>query len=454
MVPEFESLIGQVFITGMAGYELHPAFEEHYFRCPSGGFILFGRNVRDAEQLRTLTSSLCGLVSAHNPNCGRPLIGVDQEGGSLSPLRKVVTSLPGNMGLAATRDPGAARYAGYVSGCDLSSLGINLSFAPVLDLARNPANPAVGTRSFGDQPDRVAEFGLSYARGLSEAGVLFTAKHFPGHGSVSEDSHISLPVCTANRSELEREDLVPFRQVIGLPYSAVMAAHVKFTAFDSDHPASLSRPLVTDLLRGDMGFDGVVLTDCLEMNGLRAVGTVPDTAVMAIEAGCDIVLVSHTLELQEAAFDRVRDAVRSGRIGIDRILQSVERIHRWKRGLVPHACAHPVWSWTPELLGERVVSFIPGDAARPWEFGPDPIVIVTPEMGSVTLAEDSNDISCLEDELVRQDVETLRVRCSLNPDTKEIGRVMACIWEHERDVAVGTGRGPSARCARSSAPGS
>ena len=149
---ELDILIGGVLITGFEGLEVGADFEDHYLKCPSGGFILFGRNAGSAAQVRALTDCLRDVALAHNPDHPTPLIGIDQEGGSLSPLRGIVSSLPGNMGLAATGDPEAARYAGYVTGCDLTTLGISLNFAPVLDLAREPLNPAVSTRSFGDDP--------------------------------------------------------------------------------------------------------------------------------------------------------------------------------------------------------------------------------------------------------------------------------------------------------------
>ncbi|MEW6229099.1 MAG: beta-N-acetylhexosaminidase, partial [Bacillota bacterium] len=380
MRSSLDSLVGQLFIIGLTGLEVDSRLEEHYSRCPSGGFILFGRNARDVGQLRKLTSALRDLASEHSREYGAPLIGIDQEGGVLSPLRDMVTSLPGNMGLAATGSPEAARYAGYVTGRDLTSLGIGLNFAPVLDLAREPLNPAIGTRSFGDEPHRVAEFGVAYANGLLDAGVLFVAKHFPGHGSVPEDSHFSLPECTTSKAELLREDLVPFREIARLPHAAMMAAHVRFPDLDPVRPASLSYPLVTRFLREELGFDGVVITDCLEMGGVRKVAEVPEAAVMAIEAGCDIVLVSHTPALQRAAFEAVRNAVSSGRISVRRVEESVATIRRWKEGLGGLALRGPVLprttgGLTPEDLGEQVVTFIQGDPEWPWAFGRSPLVL-------------------------------------------------------------------------------
>ena len=470
---ELDILIGGVLITGFEGLEVGADFEDHYLKCPSGGFILFGRNAGSAAQVRALTDCLRDVALAHNPDHPTPLIGIDQEGGSLSPLRGIVSSLPGNMGLAATGDPEAARYAGYVTGCDLTTLGISLNFAPVLDLAREPLNPAVSTRSFGDDPDRAAGFGREYARGLVEAGVLFTVKHFPGHGVSPDDSHVSMPECLMSVEDRARQDLVPFVQAVKWPGAAFMATHVKFSAIDATRPASLSRDVITGLLRGKMGFDGVVLTDCLEMGGIRPSGSVPEAAVMAIEAGCDMVLVSHTRALQEAAFAAIRDAVRCGRLSVSRLEQSAARIGRWKQGRWATALggSSPEFGtcWTGELLGERVVTYVPGGAAPgstseqsrersssessehssslTLVFGFGPIVLVTPDMGRITLAEDATDISLLKHELERHGIHCAMVRCSMTPDAGDIDHVISQITEASGDGGLCKNR-PGEPCAR------
>ncbi|MGE5588595.1 MAG: glycoside hydrolase family 3 protein [Clostridia bacterium] len=448
MTQRVESLIGQLFITGLPGPVVDPPFEAHYSRCPSGGFILFGRNVRDSAQVRGLTGTLADLASQRDQDCGPPIIAIDQEGGSLSPLRRLVSSLPGNMGLAATGDPEAARLAGYVTGRDLLSLGINTNLAPVLDLAREPLNPAVGTRSFGDDPKKVAELGTAYADGLSKSGVRFVAKHFPGHGSVPEDSHFSLPECRMSKDVLLAQDAVPFIEVAGLPQAALMVAHVKIVDIDPRLPASLSHLLVTGLLRKHLGFDGVVLTDCLEMGGVREVSSVPEAAVMAIEAGCDMVLISHTPQLQEAAFKAVCGAVLSGRLSTERVERSVARIHDWKQGLAATAGAPPtapLASLLPpearsrflDSLGERVVTFVDGDVPGSWKFEPTPVVLVTPSMDRITLAEDSVDASLLLQALESVGITCARVHCSMDPDPREIKEVVARVMDSWRAMARG-----------------
>lgn len=423
-----DSLIGQLFLIGVPGYEVNDDFRAHFKRCPSGGFILFGRNIRDQAQVAGLTAALSALA-AEAADGNPPIIAVDQEGGSLSPLRGLVTSLPGNMGLAAAGDPRIAGQAGYLTGRELRALGINTNLAPVLDLAGEPLNPAIGTRSFGQDPQRVAAYGTAYAEGLLKAGALFAAKHFPGHGCVVEDSHLALPVCRASRQELLAVQAAPFRAVAGLPRAAIMAAHVRYDAVDPERPASLSRPVVTGVLREEFGFDGVVLTDCLEMGGLRQVAAVPEAAVMAIVAGCDLVLISHTPALQEAAFAAVREAVRAGRISLDRLEQSAERIRGWKEKLAERPARAPSRDGIPPDLGVRVLTFVPGDAGCAWRFCREPLILVTPAMDRLTPAEDALDLAPVHEELAKHGLQCARVTCAMEPDRHETAEVLAQIEE-------------------------
>lgn len=420
---DLDSLVGQMFIVGLGGLEIGADFKEFYRRCPAGGFILFRRNVADPGQLKALTLGLRDCALERHAGYGEPVICADQEGGSLSPLREFVSSMPGNMGLAATGDPEAARYAGYVTGRDLSGMGLNLNLAPVLDLAGDPVNQVVSVRAFSDDPDVVAEFGCAYATGLEQSGTLFAAKHFPGHGSVAEDSHVTLPVSRATREELLAADLIPFSAIARLSNPAVMATHIIFSELDPDLPASLSGIILTGLLRREMGYDGVVLTDCLEMDGARKVGPVSEVAVLAVEAGCDLLLVSHTPELQAAAFEAVRNAVRSGRISVGRIEQSVERIARWKAQADSRLDPKVRFALDPESLGEKVATFMPGETE--WRFGADTIVLAVPHMERLTPAEDLSDLSALGDEIRRVGLGCVTISCSMNPGPEEIEEVVA-----------------------------
>lgn len=419
---ELDLLIGQMFVFGFHGYRADRQLLAWYQRHPAGGVILFDRNFQNKDQIQALLGELQSLARSIRPELPL-LVGVDQEGGSLSPLRGIVTSLPGNMGLAATGDPGAAYYAGYTTGRDLRELGFNLNFAPVLDLALT-FNPVVGTRAFSDRPETVAGFGREFARGLGEAGVLFSAKHFPGHGCCTEDSHVELPGCRESLSVLASRDMMPFAESRNFPGAAWMMAHVKYPALDPELPASLS-PRFTRYIRQELGFDGVLMTDCLEMQAIQNTIPYPADAVKAVEAGMDLVLISHTPEHQDASYQAVKEAVRAGRIPIGRIEESVRRITEWKKQIGNGKASNTTQTglWTPDLLAEKALTL--HNAAVSWQFDTLPITLIMPEMNKVTLAENLGDFQVLEAELADCSVACCRIGCSTNPGSPEMERVLA-----------------------------
>ncbi|WP_227378655.1 beta-N-acetylhexosaminidase [Haladaptatus halobius] len=321
--------VGQLFVAGFNGTTPTVEIEELVSERALGGIIYFSRNVESPQQLRTLSRTLQGFV----PDDGPPLlVTVDQEGGRVARL-SWGTELPSAMALGATDDPALAASAGEAVGRELRTLGVDVDLAPVLDVNNNPDNPVIGARSFGERPDRVSELGAAFAAGLQSGGVVACGKHFPGHGDTAVDSHLDLPVIDHDRERLDRVELRPFRRAVGAGIDAIMTTHVAFPiiAEDAERPATLSRRVVTGLLREELGFDGLVLTDCMEMDAIAdGVGTV-EGCVRAVEAGCDLVCVSHTPRVQRAAVDAVVAAVESGRISESRIDESVQRVLRVKR---------------------------------------------------------------------------------------------------------------------------
>ncbi|HZW52694.1 MAG TPA: beta-N-acetylhexosaminidase, partial [Candidatus Elarobacter sp.] len=265
-----------------------------------GALILFARNVGTTEDLRDLVFALRATASPP------PLITVDQEGGRVERIHDGVAALPSAMAVGATGDVALAEKLGTLVGRDLARLGINVDLAPVADLSLQPRSVVVSTRAYGDDPERVGAFAGAFAHGLERAGVAATVKHFPGHGSTAEDSHVALPRVTADAATLRARDLIPFeRAIAGHAASIVITAHVVIEAFDPDRPATLSRKVLTDLLRGELGYDGVVATDCLEMDAIAGgIGTVRG-AVEALAAGADLLLISHRLELAERAAEAI-----------------------------------------------------------------------------------------------------------------------------------------------------
>ena len=267
---------------------------------------------------------------ATSQGAGIPLfISVDQEGGYVARLPRA-TSFPGNMGLGAAGDPALTRKVGEVTARELRACGINMNFAPVVDVNSNPSNPVIGVRSFGESADSVAELGVAMVEGLQNEGVCATIKHFPGHGDTSLDSHIALPTVPHDKARLKTVELKPFQAAIDAGVDVVMTAHVTFPAFEPKPglPATLSRRVLTGLLREDMGFTGLIVTDAMEMGAIVKNFGLEEAAVMAVNAGADIVLVGWPQDWRDAVrvVDALNKAVAEGEIPMSRIDESVQRV--------------------------------------------------------------------------------------------------------------------------------
>ncbi|GAB2699467.1 beta-N-acetylhexosaminidase [Paenibacillus thermoaerophilus] len=321
--------IGQLFVCGFPGLAPDDGIRELISDYGLGGVICFRRNVSDPEQVRRLTEAL----QAEARSAGQPplWIAIDQEGGMVARIDAGVTVMPGSMAIGACGDPDAAYRAALGSGRELRAMGINFNFAPCLDVNNNADNPVIGVRSFGESPEAVANLGMRQIRGYRDAGVAAAAKHFPGHGDTATDSHHEVPVVPHARERLEQVELLPFRTAIAGGVDAIMTAHVVFPAYEPDGiPATVSPRVIDGLLRRTLGYDGVIITDCLEMNAISDTLGVAEGAVAALAAGVDLVLVSHRHDRQKAALEAVYEAVRSGRLDEARINASVDRILRLK----------------------------------------------------------------------------------------------------------------------------
>jgi beta-N-acetylhexosaminidase len=323
-----------------------------------GALILFARNVGTTDELRELVGALRTISSPP------PLITVDQEGGRVERIQHGVAALPSAMAVGATGDVGLAEKLGTLLGRDLARLGINVDLAPVADLSLQPRSVVVATRAYGDDPERVGAFAGAFAHGLERAGVAATVKHFPGHGSTAEDSHVALPRVTADAETLRSRDLVPFRRAIAdRAASIVITAHVVIEAFDPDRPATISRNVLTGLLRGELGYDGIVATDCLEMDAIAGtIGTVRG-AVEALKAGADLLLISHKLELAREAADAIAAAVREGEIPLARLQEAYARVSTLRERLAkPPQLPDGVDDAWPLDAARRAVTVLRGDA--------------------------------------------------------------------------------------------
>jgi beta-N-acetylhexosaminidase len=323
-----------------------------------GAVILFARNVGAAGELG---SAIAALRAGSDPP---PLIAVDQEGGRVARITDpaLVAPLPAAMALGAVADAAAIERAARLVGRDLARLGISVDFAPCADLALDPANVVIGARSFGEHPADVATACVAFARGLERGGVAAAVKHFPGHGATALDSHLALPRVAAAGATLRERDLVPFARVCAAnAASIVMTAHVVVEAFDPDRPATLSAKVLTGLLRGELGFGGVIATDCLEMGAIaREPGTVAG-AVAALAAGADLLLISHQLDVARAAADAIAAAIGAGTLPLARLEAAADRVHRLReRYAVPAPFAGELAPDLPLDLARRAVTVVRG----------------------------------------------------------------------------------------------
>lgn len=313
-----------------------------------GGVILFAENVVGTEQTARLTD---GLQKA-SPEL--PLfITIDQEGGIVTRLQ-TGTNLPGNMALGAARSEKYAYQTGEIIGKELSSLGVNVNFGPSVDVNNNPGNPVIGVRSYSSNPELVSKLGIQTIKGLQSQNMAATTKHFPGHGDTATDSHYGLPLVTHDKERLRSVELVPFQKAIDEGVDMVMTAHVQFPAFDDTTyiskkdgqeilvPATLSKKVLTGLLREEMGFEGVIVTDALNMKAIADNFGQEEAVVLALKSGVDIALMPaqvNSLEMEKnlaSVFNAVKEAIETGDLPIEQVNASVERILelKVKRGIL------------------------------------------------------------------------------------------------------------------------
>lgn len=321
--------IGQLFMIGFLGTSVTPELAAFLKEYKPGGVILFSRNLESIDQIVQLTNDL-----QHCSPKSPLLIAIDQEGGRVSRLPKGFTIFPPCELIGRCRSGELAYAAAATIAKELKAVGINMNMAPVLDVNSNPDNPVIGDRAFGSSPDRVIEMGLVTAAGLQDSKVVACGKHFPGHGDTNADSHKELPVVDASRERLEAVELPPFRRATAAGIATLMTAHVLYKAMDDRLPATLSPEIITHLLRDEMRYDGVVITDDLEMHAIVDHYGPGDAAVGAVLAGCDMLLICKERDREIAAFEAVEKAVASGDIDTARLDLSVARIQRVKQRYV------------------------------------------------------------------------------------------------------------------------
>ena len=329
-----EQKVSQLLVAGIEGTQLGQDAVQAVQDYQVGGVILFGRNVESAWQLAELTNGLKDLNGDYTPL----FLCVDQEGGRVDRMPPEVERTPSAWSVGQTLDTeGVGAAYGALLAEECAAFGFNMDFAPSLDIWSNPDNTVIGDRAFGNDWEWTAFFGMSAVESMEEqGGVIPVVKHFPGHGDTSVDSHVALPVVDKSLEELWQSELVPFNMTLnqedyfgaqaGPSAPAVMVAHILLSQVDPDYPASLSHRVVTGLLREEMGFDGVVCTDDLTMGAVSNTYGMGEAAVLAVEAGCDLLLVCHGADNLTAARDALLEAADSGRISPERLDESVKRI--------------------------------------------------------------------------------------------------------------------------------
>jgi beta-N-acetylhexosaminidase len=322
--------IGQFFIFGFMGQTIEHSLATTISTLQPGGIIIFGRNIKTARQVSDLTYNAQRLSLQKT---GLPLlVAVDQEGGDVTRIH-TTPPLPSALALGETGDSELVKSAGLHTGALLKALGFNMNLAPVLDISDPKSESFIGTRTFGKNSKVVTQMGVQFARGLQQAGILPTAKHFPGHGGLSEDSHRLTPEKDETLEQMLKSDLIPFSTISHEPAPwAVMVAHVSYPEVDSSHlPATFSKVIVTDVLRKRLGFQGIVMTDDIEMAGAAAIPDVGERAVRAIEAGTDLIMVAWNKKIQSRVIAATLKAAQSGRLSEARINESLERIYLAKK---------------------------------------------------------------------------------------------------------------------------
>ena len=322
-----EEKIGQLLIIGFHETTLTGELRFLIRRYKFGNFILFARNIVDLPQLEKLTRDLHEEVM--NSVGIMPFIAIDQEGGNTVRIMDKTTFYPGSMTIAAT-DLSNAEIVGHMMGKHLISLGINMNFAPVLDINNNPKNPIIGIRSFSDKPEVVSKYGIQIIKAMQSEGVIATGKHFPGHGDVEMDSHLGLPVLPFDKERLYNMELKPFIEAINNDVQNIMAAHIIFQEVDDENPATISKDILKGILRNELNYDGLITSDCMEMKAISDTITTPVGAMRGVKAGDDLICVSHTRQRQIDSINLIKENIEKNEIAIEDIDEKIERILKYK----------------------------------------------------------------------------------------------------------------------------
>ncbi|WP_336773459.1 beta-N-acetylhexosaminidase [Paenibacillus sp. MMO-58] len=322
--------IGQLILVGMDGTQIQPEIGKLIKDSHVGGIILYSNNITSASQTIKLVNDL-KQINQDNGAKLPLLLSTDQEGGRVSRLPKQIKAFPASRTVGKTNDPEYAYQVGTALGEAVNAIGLNTDFAPVLDINTNPKNPVIGNRAFGTTAELVSSMGVQEMLGIQSQGVIPVVKHFPGHGDTSVDSHLGLPVVDHDLKRLRSIEFVPFSSAIKEGAPMVMVAHILMTKLDPNTPASMSRKVIQDYLRGELKFGGVVITDDMTMGAVGKVKAIGPASVQAVQAGADIILVGHDPVQQQTVIDALTAAAQKGEISPSVLDASVYRIVKLKQ---------------------------------------------------------------------------------------------------------------------------
>ncbi|MBI3092400.1 MAG: beta-N-acetylhexosaminidase [Candidatus Tectomicrobia bacterium] len=359
--------LGQLLFVGIAGQGVSAELRRALAGWVPGGFVLFKENIGAPEQLADLCAELRAvcLEQVGVP----PFIAIDQEGGRVARLGPPFTQVPPMRRLGELGDADLTRRLAAGMAAELRAAGISMNFAPVLDVDSNPANPVIGDRSFSRDPEVVARLGGAFIEGTMSAGVAPVGKHFPGHGDTATDSHFELPIVERPRADLERLELAPFRAACAAGLPALMTAHVLFPALDAALPATLSPAILGDLLRGAWGYDGLVITDDLQMQAI-ARHFAAEAPLLSLRAGADVLLVCAGVAAAAAMLAQVTEGVRSGALRETRVEESWRRLLRLKETFLFDQVAPPAARLRQAIAASGAAAVVAELAQRAGTAGP------------------------------------------------------------------------------------
>lgn len=436
-----EQKIGQLFVTGFPGKEPSEEFLRLVREEKVGNVIFFTYNAETKKQVAELTDFLSKRIIEETGIM--PFITIDEEGGVVSRLPEGTAVMPSPMAQGNLGEEEMIRQGAEITGEQLLSLGVNFNLAPSLDINSNQQNPVIGVRSYGERAEQVCRFGSAAVQGYSRAGIMCSGKHFPGHGDTETDSHLSLPIIHGTREQLEERELMPFKKLIkeGLP--AITIAHIRVPAMEpKDIPATMSRAIITDYLRGELGYRGLIISDCMEMDAIQKCFGIGKGVVEGLRAGIDLIFISHTPAAVREGVEAVKKALKEGTLSMERLDDAVSHILEAKKEYAGNIKVDPSQAGTEaqitfakEFLQKTIV---------PWHRHKNERILLGNKPlfagaipSRVTLA--SNDVSDGWDfaHYMQQKFGGLAVSFSMDPSAEEIRRIMEEAKEAS-SVVIGT----------------